>query len=488
MRGLFVILKPERPMHIHEAVFWGIVFFLTGIFLASVMPLAAMTIMIASIALVVGVIAWRHKAKRWTWIASLLVWGVIGGMYWVGCNVVQRDRVALLVGAQTSITGHVVDVRRGEKTQRVTMALDEPRKGKIAITARQYPRMEYGDAIEVQGMVERPDVRNRNYLMKDAIFATMQFPEVYVIAKGEGNPILTWLRDVRNQAVSVYKRALPAKEAALLAGITLGERAEFDPEFKERMANSGTTHLVALSGYNISVVAEAILLVCMGMMRRRAAFAATCLVIMGFVLMAGAEASIVRAAIMGGIVLLARYIGRAHSMRNAIAISACAMVLWNPNVLRYDLGFQLSFLALIGIVYCKPYIDHVIKRKKESLLDWQENLSGTIAAQVMVLPVLLHAVGSFSLTALVSNVLVLAFVPVTMGFGFGIAAVGYIAQPLATIPAWIASLLLRYEIGVIEVLGTHKGLAMQISALAMVIYYVCLGGVMMIIARRKKIS
>lgn len=461
-------------MHIHEIVFWGIVFFLIGVLLAPMTSLALLAIMIVLATMIGEVIAWRKRTAKGRWVALLLLWGIVGGVYWTGYNVVRKDRVAPLIGTQAMLTGYAIDVKKSEKSQRVVVALDEPSKGRIAITARPYPIIEYGDRIVAQGMVQRPSRQNKEYLLKDALFATMQFPQISIQGKREGNLVVTWLREMRMRSVEVYKRALPAKEAALLAGITLGERAEFDQEFKKQMANSGTTHLVALSGYNISVVAEAILLMCLAVMRRQAAFMVTAAAIVGFVVMAGAEASIVRAAIMGSIVLLARYIGRAYSMRNAIAISACAMVLWNPNVLRYDLGFQLSFLALIGIVYCKPWADELIKRGKDGVLEWRENLSGTLAAQIMVFPILMQAVGSFSWVALISNVLVLVFIPTTMGLGFVITALGLVAQTLAQVPAWIASLLLKYEIGVIELLGAQSGFTIQMTTVGVLIYYVCI--------------
>ncbi len=468
-------------MHIHESVFWGIVFFLMGVFIAPAASLAAVAVATGIIAVAGSLVGYRKRNKRIVWIAMLALLAAVGAMYWTGYNTYQKNKVASVVGRNGAITGHVVAARRSEKSQQLIVKMDAQGGGTISATARAYPLLRYGDVIAIKGAIKRPDEKNGSYLMKDGIFATAQFPEVQLIKQHDGNPVLTKLLAIRQQAVAVYKRALPTEEAALLAGITLGERAEFDAEFKASMANSGTTHLVALSGYNISVVAEAILLLCGFVMRRTAAFYATLMAVIGFVIMAGAEASVVRAAIMGSIVLLAGYIGRAHSMRNAIAISAAAMVLWNPNVLRYDLGFQLSFLALIGIVYCKPYLDRVIKRKKNGFLDWRENLSGTLSAQLMVFPVLMNAVGSFSLISLLSNIVILAFIPVTMGLGFVIAGLGFIVEPLAMIPAWIASLLLKYEIGMINLFGAHKGFTLPMNGAWVMVYYMLAAGVLLYI-------
>lgn len=471
-------------MHIHESVFWGIIFFLVGVFLAPVMHLAPLSIATIVIAAMAGVVGYKKRNARIGWMAALTLCVILGAVYWTGYNVHEQNKIGSLLDKDVTIRGHVIAVRRTENGQQAIIRLDAPNNGKIALTARPHPILRYGDVITAKGVIRRPNEKNRMHLLKDTLFAVMQFPEVKRIKQHDGNPILMRLLDMRQRAVATYKSILPTEEAALLAGVTLGERAEFDKEFKEQMANSGTTHLVALSGYNISVVADALLMLCAAMMRRTAAFYMTLGAIVAFVLMAGAEASVVRAAIMGSIILLARHIGRAHSMRNAIAISACAMVLWNPNVLRYDLGFQLSFMAFIGIVYLKPHLDRYIKRKKNGILDWRENLSGTLSAQVAVFPLLMHTIGSFSFISLLSNVLILIFIPATMFLGFIVAGLGLIARPLALIPAWIASILLQYEIGIIKLFGEHAGFAMSMTVVWVAVYYVIIGGSLIYINKR----
>ena len=472
-------------MHLHESVFWGIVFFLVGVFLAPATDLLGLAIAVGVAAGIIGAMAYKKNHVRAMWVAALMLCGIVGATYWTGYNTYRHDQVVPLIGEKVVLVGHVTDVRRSEKTQRIIVRLDEPNRGRISATVRAYPTVDYGDAVRLEGLVQKPQKENWRYLLKDALFATMQFPELSIVQKGDGNPLITALLGTRRRAVATYKRLLPANEAALLAGITLGERAEFGAEFKEKMANSGTTHLVALSGYNISVVAGALLLACGLLLRRTAAFYATLAAVVAFVAMAGAEASVVRAAIMGSIVLLANHIGRTHSMRNAIAVSACAMVLWNPNVLRYDLGFQLSFGALIGIVYLKPHLDRYIKRKGNGFMQWRENLSGTLSAQIMVFPLLMQAVGSFSLVSLISNIVLLSFIPVTMGHGFLIAGMGFVAVPIAVLPAWLVSLLLKYEIGVIELFGAHKGFSMPMNAIWVAVYYAIMGWLLWRLHKRR---
>lgn len=416
------------------------------------------------------------------WLFGLVL---VGALYWSGYNGIRRNEVMSLWGKKGVVVGYVMDARQFEKVQQVRLALDAPAKGVVAVTARAYPKLAYGDVARVDGVVKGPNKTNARYLVKDGIFAAMDFPNVEVMERGKGNMIKHVLFGIRERMVETYKRTLEPAEAALLAGITLGERANFDKEFVERMKQSGTTHLVALSGYNITIVAMVMVSIVGLGIQGAAKYLAACAAIVLFVVMAGAEASAVRAAIMGSVMLFAQYIGRTHSMRNAIAVSALLMVLWNPNVLRYDLGFQLSFMALIGVVYVKPHIDAVIRKGRDGFMDWRENLSGTTAAQLAVFPLIMHQIGSFSIMAIISNVLLLAFIPMTMLLGFLVGGAGFISIRLATMPALIASVLLKYEIGIIRLFGSHGGLVMGMSMGMALLYYTIGGGVVLWLQKKR---
>ena len=171
-------------MHLHESVFWGIVFFLVGIFLAPSIRLAALAIITIVGA---GVAAYRGGSKRIAWFAALVSFVVIGAMYWVGYNVHQKNKTVTLIGKRATITGHVLDVRRSEKSQRVVIKLNDVTGGKISVMARPYPMLRYGDVITASGAIKKPDEKNRMYLLKDAIFATMQFPEIKLVKQNDGN-------------------------------------------------------------------------------------------------------------------------------------------------------------------------------------------------------------------------------------------------------------------------------------------------------------
>jgi competence protein ComEC len=371
-------------------------------------------------------------------------------------------------------------------SQKVVLELEEPLRGHILLTLAPYPTFEYGDRLSGEGAIERPEPAGyAAYLAKERVSGVVSFPAVGRTGSGFGSPIRASLFSVKHAVVDAFKRVLPAPQAAFMSGLTVGERGEFSSGFKDAMQRSGTTHLVALSGYNISIVVWVAMAFFLTFMSRRWSFALATLVVVGFVLMTGAEASVVRAAIMGILALSAREVGRRFDVRNAIAFAGVAMVIANPKVLLFDVGFQLSFLALMGIVYLGPALRSVSRLSPgEGFLSWRENLVTTTAAQLAVVPLLIGQFGGFSLTSLIANVLVLSAVPFTMGIGFIVAAASFLSYYLSLVLGWVAWVLLSYEMLVIELFSALSvPIAPAVSWLLVLVYY---GGLALFIAYARR--
>lgn len=192
---------------------------------------------------------------------------------------------------------------------------------------------------------------------------------------------------------------------------------------------------------------------------------------------------------MATIMVIAERTSRLYSVRNAIAVTALVMILVNPNILVFDIGFRLSFMALIGIVYVKPAIEQFFKVNEEAgILEWRKNLVTTVAAQLTVLPILLSSFGLFSPLAIVTNVLLLAFIPYTMTLGFFIILAGAISQYLAFVVALPARLLLGYELGVINLFSkiTFGFTIEHFPFVASLIYYGALFGFIVYVRSRTR--
>lgn len=258
-----------------------------------------------------------------------------------------------------------------------------------------------------------------------------------------------FLKTFKYKLEANVERALDSEQAAFLNGLILGERGRFSESFRGALRLSGTTHLVALSGYNIAIVIWALSSVFKRFFGEKSIFFLTVIGILSFVIMTGGEASVVRAAIMAGLVLLAEKIKRPYSGQNALAAAALVMTMANPKVIMFDWGFQLSFAAVIGLMYIRPKMKKLFKGEP-GFLAWRENLINTSSAQLAVLPILIWHFGFISPLSLIANVLVLEAIPLTMLIGFLIAFTGFFSYWLSLIFGWGASVLLSYEIFIIE--------------------------------------
>jgi len=336
--------------------------------------------------------------------------------------------------------------------------------GNILVVAQKYPQYQYGDRLEITGKLKTPssgeDFDYKSYLAKDDIFSIVYFPEIKLAAQEQGNWLMAKLLFVKNKFENSINQILAEPQAAYLAGLLLGEKRGLPPDIMDALARTGTTHIIALSGFNITIIALALMnLFNFFMVHRRWSFGLSVLVVILFVLMTGAAASVVRAAVMGILMLLAKQVGRLYSIRNALIFAGAIMVYLNPRVLVWDLGFQLSFAATLGLIYISPILqDWFISEKEEEggnkkILGLKEILIATLAAQIAVLPLLVINFGQLSLIAPLANILVLPFIPLTMLAGFVAALGGLIFLPLGKILGWVAWLFLSYEIKIIELLA-----------------------------------
>ncbi len=318
-----------------------------------------------------------------------------------------------------------------------------PYRGQVKVIASAV--VSYGDLVTILGTVASQP--------RDSFAPPLvEFPRITIRASDRGFWLKSKLIRLRNGIVGSFRLHLPQEPAALLSGLTLGQRGDFSPELKAAMATSGTTHLVALSGYNISIIILAFANILSGRVTRRFAFILVTLGILLFVLMTGAEASIVRAALMGFIALSAREAGRLYSFGHGIVLAAVIMTLVSPTLPSFDIGFQLSFLSLLGITYLSEPLGRYFRFRpgSDSILAWRDNLITTLAAQLAVAPLLLQQFHQVSLTAVFANVLILGLVPLTMFSGLVLALVSFVSFYLARAVAWLAYLLLAYELGVIK--------------------------------------
>ncbi len=365
-----------------------------------------------------------------------------------------------LLNTDVSVEGIVVaepDTR--ETTQRLTIRIDGEEDTKVLVVAPLYPPVSYGERVRVAGELQEPEpfdttegrvFRYDQFLAKDGIFAIIPQASVEVLAPREGvtSHMLGFFTDVKKAGLTALSHALPEPHASLAGGLILGGKQGLGKELLDEFIVVGLIHIVVLSGYNVMIVAEFVLRV-FGFLSRRSAVIAALVTISAFVLAAGAGAASIRAGIMAAVALFARASGRTYDAFRALVAAGVVMLLVNPLILIYDPGFQLSFIATLGLIFGAPMVEEKLSIIKSDFL--REIVSATIAAQIAVLPLLLYQNGLFSIVALPANVLVLPIVPFAMLFSFFALLVGLVAPVIAPVFGLPAHALLSYIIGIVEV-------------------------------------
>ncbi len=292
--------------------------------------------------------------------------------------------------------------------------------GKILVNGERYPVYEYGNCLNVLGEIERPgkidDFEYSKYLARYSIYSVVYFSEIDKANNGKGNRLFEFLYGVKKGFEMRLNENFGEPHGSFMAGLILGSRRGISEELIGEFNITGLTHIVAISGYNVTLVIVVVSGM-FGFLSRRVKIAFSVGFVIVFVFLVGASASVVRAGIMGIISLMALWFGREYFVFIALFVSAFLMNLWNPKILVYDVGFQLSFLATLGIVFFSPLIERYLRWLPE-IFGMREAAQMTLSAQLLVLPVIVLNFGRLSLIAPVANLFVLSLIPFAMLFGF----------------------------------------------------------------------
>ncbi|NOY35428.1 MAG: ComEC family competence protein [bacterium] len=381
----------------------------------------------------------------------------------------SRFESVAATGGKIELRGIVVD--EPDEREKNTRLIVESEGVKILVYAQHYPEFKYGDELKISGKLKKPssfakpayrtgrasedkkisqsDFDWAGYLAKDDIYYEMLYPKINLVARGNGNWVKRQMFALKAKYLSALSKVIPEPYAAFMGGLTVGAKRAIGKNLLEDFRKTGIIHIVVLSGYNISLVADTFM--------RFASFLprvfATSFGVLGiilFAIMTGASATVVRASLMALLVVLARTTGRIYEITWALFLTGFFMVLHNPKILRFDAGFQLSFLATFAIIFLAPHVEEkmTFMPKKFQL---REIISATLATQIFVLPLLLYKMGMFSAVSIPVNLLVLIFVPATMLLGFITGALGMFSALLSVPFGWISYAFLRYELGVVEI-------------------------------------
>jgi competence protein ComEC len=337
---------------------------------------------------------------------------------------------------------------------------------KILVTDTISPARSYGEDLIIVGKPQMPSGINSagyaNYLKTQDVVGTIAFPKISKDTKSrvsfrEGIAIRIYERiySVKKSFESAISKSLPEPNASFVNGILLGSRQSIPDDLKNDFNKTSTTHILAISGYNIAIVSTYLLALLVIFIRRRWAFWIAVFGIVVFTILTGASASVVRAAIMGILLSFANGYGRLYDQKISISLAALIMILLNPFVLTLDIGFQFSFLSVLGIAYLYPILKEKFSKIKGPEMI-KETLLMTLSAQIYVLPLAIYYFNNFSLVSLPVNVLILPFVPFAMALGFLIGISGIFLPLLGKLIGLFAWALTAYQIWIVKFFASLK--------------------------------
>lgn len=477
--------------------------FLVGVAWRSVTEVApALPIWFLFLALVVGLI-WRRKSFAFS--APFLL-GVSLSLLFVSLGIIRTETYSWQfdvspleesLNQTVSLTGIITqepDYRANSVYLYVQVNQDL-----VLVTADRLGQYHYGEEVTVKGKLERPKAfttdlgRTFNYsgyLLAKGVEYKISFAQISVVKIDSGNLFLSKLLEAKNIFIASIESVIPEPQAGLGEGLLLGVKSALGSEIEQNFRRTGLIHIVVLSGYNVMLVVAFIMYIFSFFLPFRLRIGAGILAIIIFALMVGLSATVVRASVMAGLVLLAQVIGRRYDVLRALILAGWVMIIINPYLLVYDVGFQLSFMATLGLILIVPHFEATVVNEK-SRLGWREFFLATISTQIAVLPILMYHIGEVSLIAVLTNLLVLPVVPLAMLLTFITGVLGLVFVPLASLIGFLANLSLAYILFIADFFGTMSFAAIsvpQFSALGVVVMYGLMAGVLIYLKFRNHSS
>ena len=428
--------------------------FLVGVALATVLPLLTVAVWwSALITLGLLVLSWRVRNADDAWLPLLVAVCMVAmavGLWRTG--EVRTDladsELASQVGTKVTLEG-VID-SEPDVRERSTHLYVKTGSDRILVTTDQFSTIEYGDRVSISGTLSLPesfttDVGREfdypHYLLARDIVYTISFAHVEKINSGEGSKIVTSLLKIKQRLVLGIELAINEPAAGLGKGLLLGVKQGLGKELSEIFRTAGIVHIVVLSGYNIMLVIS-FALFCLRGVPRQARLMTAFIGVVLFALLVGLSATVVRASIMAGLFLFASYFYRTYDLTRSLLFAGAVMVFVSPFLLLYDIGFQLSFMATLGLILVAPKVELLFGGS----IGLREYLIATIATQIAVLPLLLYYMGEVSLVAVPVNLLVLPMVPIAMLATFFAGVMALLSPSIALPVGFIAQLSLSYII------------------------------------------
>lgn len=355
-----------------------------------------------------------------------------------------------------------------------------PVVGLALVQAPRYPVYAYGDLIEVTGQLLTPpqleDFDYRAYLARQGVFSLVRRARVSLLEHGQGNPLWAALYTLRARGVAVLGQLLPEPAAGLAQGILLGVDDGIEQGLYDLFNLTGTSHVIVISGSNISLVAGLLAAAAARVVGKRYALYIVLTGLAGYVALVGADPAVVRAGLMGALAVLAVHLGRQNQALTALAAAVFVMTLINPLDLG-NVGFQLSALATLGLILFAPPLQATAAARLENRLSaprarlalglLNDAVLITLAANLITLPLIVYTFHRLPLVSLLANMLILPAQPPIMLWGGAALLVGLIPPllPAARLVALVPWLCLTYTVAVVRWASALPGASLELPPL-----------------------
>lgn len=477
---------------------------IAGIYAASLFNLPLGLLLTAIFLSLLVAVVLRHRRP---WLLGLLCLALfLGGMLRYQSSLpTMTERTVHFYNerGEVEVKGRVAeDPRQREKSTLIRLSdlailqggAERKVSGDLLLRVPRLSHYSYGDLLLLKGKLETPprldNFDYKGYLAQQGIYSIMSFPRVKVVGKEEATRPGDWVYLLRRRLAGALQRALPEPQSALAQGLLLGLRSDIPSDLQQAFNRTGTTHILAISGLNISIVAGIALSFGVWLFGRQRSFYFFFAlgVLWLYTLLAGMQPPVLRAALMGSLFLWGDYLGRQRSAATALLFAAALMIALSPRVL-WDVSFQLSFMAMAGLVFLAPPLEEWGNRWIESRKFPGEGLAKallysvavTIGAIIATFPLIAYTFGLFSLVGLPATLLALPALPAIIVTTALTGLLGLFVPPLALAAGWVSWLFLTYLIKVVELFGSLPFTALEVSYKSgglVAGYYLALGAIL----------
>jgi competence protein ComEC len=372
---------------------------------------------------------------------------------------------------------------QAERVSNPDTGAQSPTAGVVLVVAEDRPAFLRGATVVVRGRLERP-----SSLEGASSSAVLEAESIRQLSPPPRLHLVALLDALRSRIVERLHRVLPAAEASLVSGVLLGADETMPEDVQQDFRDTGTAHILAVSGFNVTIVAAAAMAALGTVLGSRRGLVVAAAAVVLYTLLCGAEPAVLRAAIMACMALAALRLGRQSAALASLAAAAIVMSLLDPSVI-YDVGFQLSFLATLGLVLAGRPAQEAIRSWGERAIAhdgaraaavlFAELATLSLVAQAATLPLSVYVFHRLPLTALPANALILPAQPLLMATGAATAAASSVSLPLGTLVGWLAWPLAAYTIRVAELFASLPGASLSVSpfpSVYIVLAYAAMGG------------